>query len=73
MNTERVLLAELNHWKISKQDEEINLLTIKYKVARNEIVEIPFYESKIIDIIDEYDIDKIIEVSESNNPMMIRV
>ena len=63
---------DIGGWKVSKQDEEINLPTIKNEVARNEIVEIPFHESKTVDIIDEYDIDKIIEVSEPNNPMMIR-
>ena len=59
-------------WKVSKHDEEINLPTVKYEVAKNEIVKIPVYESKRIDIVDEYDTDNIIEIIEQNNPIMIR-
>ena len=51
-------------WKVSKQDEEINLPTEKYEVAKNESIQIP--------VDDEYSTDKHIEIIEQNDPILIR-
>ena len=48
--------------KVSKQREKVNLPTVKYNVEKNELIQIPVYESKTIDIVDEYDTDNIIEI-----------
>ena len=59
-------------WKVSKQREEINLPTVKFNVEKNELLKIPVYESKTIDIVDEYDTDNIIEIVKQNSPIMIK-
>ena len=46
--------------------------TVDYEITQNELIQIPIYESKTIDIVDEYDTDNIIEMIEQNNPIMIR-
>ena len=42
------------------------------KLLRRTNKNIPVYESKTIDIADEYDTDNIIEIAKPNNPIMIR-
>ena len=63
---------EIGGWKVSKKREEINLPTVKHNVVKNEPIKVPVYESKTIDIEDEYDTGKFIEIVEKNNPSMIR-
>ena len=63
---------DIGGWKVSKQRDEINLPTVKFNVVNNELIKIPVYESKTIDIKDEYDTDNIIEIVKQNNPIMIR-
>ena len=58
-------------WKVSKT-EDIILPSVKYNIIQNKLIEIPIYKNERIDIADEYDTDKIIEVVKENNPMMIR-
>ena len=43
-----------------------------YEIVKNQLVNITTHETKTIDIVDEYDTDKIIEIVEQNNPIMIR-
>ena len=63
---------DIGGWKVSKQRDEITLPTVKFSVANNEFIKIPVYESKTIDIKDEYDTDNVIEIVKQNNPIMIR-
>ena len=63
---------DIGGWKVSKQRDEINLPTVKFNVVNNELIKIPVYESKTIDIKDEYDTDNIIEIVKQNNPIMIK-
>ena len=63
---------DMGGWKVSNQREDINLHTVKFNVVNNELIKIPVYESKTIDIVDEYDTDNIIEIVKQNNPIMIK-
>ena len=63
---------DIGGWKVSKQRDEINLPTVKFHVVNNEQIKIPVYESKTIDIVDEYDTDNIIEIVRHNKPIMIQ-
>ena len=62
---------EIGGWRVSN-DESIKFPTVDYEVSQNELIQIPAYESKTIDIVDEYDTDNIIEVIEQHNPIMVR-
>ena len=62
---------EIGGWRVSN-DEYIKFPTVDYEITQNELIQIPIYESKTIDIVDEYDTDNIIEIIEQNNPIMIR-
>ena len=57
---------EIGGWRVSK------FPTVDYEVSQNELIQIPVYESKTIDIVDEYDTDNIIEVIEQHNPILVR-
>ena len=61
----------IGSWRVSKK-EDIKLPTDLLKYDENQMVEIPKIESKSIEVVDEYDSDKIIEMVEKENPMMIR-
>ena len=63
---------EIGGWRVSKYNDDIKFPSVKYEVMKNELIEIPIYENKIIDIENEYDTDNIIEYIKNNNPMMIR-
>ena len=62
---------ETGGWRISN-DEYIKFPSADYEITQNELIQIPIYESKTIDIVDEYDTDNIIEIIEEHNIMMIR-
>ena len=54
---------EIGGWRVSNA-EYIKFPTVDYEVSQNELIQIPVYESKTIDIVDEYDTDNIIEIIE---------
>ena len=62
---------EIGGWRVSN-DESNKFPTVDYEVSQNELIQIPVYESKTIDIVDEYDTDNIIEIIKEHNIMMIR-
>ena len=62
---------EIGGWRVSN-DKYIKFPTVNYEVSQNKLVQIPVYESKTMDIVDEYDTDNIIEIIEQNNPTMVR-
>ena len=62
---------EIGGWRILS-DEYIKFPTVDYEITQNELIQIPIYESKTIDIVDEYDTDNIIEIIKEHNIMMIR-
>ena len=44
---------EIGGWRVSN-DESIKFPTVDYEVSQNELIQIPVYESKTTDIVDEY-------------------
>ena len=62
---------EIGGWRVSN-DESIKFPTVDYEVSQNELIQVPVYESKTIDIVDEYDTDNIIEIIKEHNPIMVR-
>ena len=58
-------------WRVSKCDD-IKLPTDKYKFVKNELTEIPTYESKEIEVENEYDTDAIVSKIAEKKQVMIR-
>ena len=58
--------------EIGANNESMQFPTVDYEVSQNELIQIPVYESKTIDIVDECDTDNIIEIIKERNIMMIR-
>ena len=62
---------DIGGWRVSKYDD-IKLPNEPYKIVENQLVKIPTYESKNIEIKDEYDTDDIISKIEKVKQVMIR-
>ena len=62
---------DVGGWRVSKNDD-IKLPTDLYKCVRNELIKIPVYESKEIEIEDEYNTDAIVEKIVEKRQVMIR-
>ena len=58
-------------WRVSKTDD-IKLPTDEYKFVENELIEIPVYESKEIEIEDEYNTDTIVQKIVEKKQVVIR-
>ena len=62
---------DIGGWRVSKYDE-IKLPHEGYKIVENQFIKIPTYESKELEIDDEYDTDDIISKIEKVRQVMIR-
>ena len=62
---------DVGGWRVSKTDDK-KLPTDEYKFVENKLIEIPVYESKEIEIEDEYNTDAIVEKIVEKKLVMIR-
>ena len=62
---------DVGGWRVSKCDD-IKLPTDEYKFVENKLIEIPVYESKEIEVEDEYNTDAIVEKIVEKRQVMIR-